>query len=112
MYCGSRPLGVLVIDPCLFRRFTVYDFKQMKRRSNYPFTQTVSTMTATSSTGVGFSRPATPLTPSGENRRRRTTSRWKRRSCPHRTETMRVYDRFRPDLWMVGVVQFPFSEPY
>lgn len=39
----------------------------MKRRSYYPHTQIVSTMTATSSTGAGLSRPTTPLTPMGEN---------------------------------------------
>lgn len=50
-----------------FRRFTVYDFRQMKRRSYYPHTQIMSTMTVTSSTGAGISRPTTPLTPSGEN---------------------------------------------
>ena len=53
--------------PPLFHRFTVYDFKQMKRRSYYPHAQLVSTMTVTSSTGVGLSRPTTPLTPSAEN---------------------------------------------
>jgi len=50
-----------------FHRFTIYDFRQMKRRSYYPNTQIVSTMTVTSSTGAGLSRPTTPLTPSGEN---------------------------------------------
>ncbi|KAF9647211.1 kinase-like protein [Thelephora ganbajun] len=48
-------------------QFTVYDFRQMKRRSYYPHTQIVSTMTVTSSTGAGLSRPTTPLTPSGES---------------------------------------------
>jgi len=46
-------------------QFIVYDFKQMKRRSYYPQTQIVSTMTVTSSTGAGLSRPTTPLTPLG-----------------------------------------------
>lgn len=58
------PLGA---KPFHFRRFTVYDFRQMKRRSYYPHAQIVSTMTVTSSTGAGLSRPTTPLTPSGEN---------------------------------------------
>ena len=59
--------GSLRANPFLPRRFTVYDFRQMKRRSYYPHTQIVSTMTATSSTGAGLSRPTTPLTPLGEN---------------------------------------------
>lgn len=59
--------GSLGAHPFLFRRFTVYDFGQMKRRSYYPHAQIVSTMTVTSSTGAGLSRPTTPLTPSGEN---------------------------------------------
>ena len=42
------------------RRFTSYDFKKMARRSYYPQNQQiVSTVTATSSTGV-VSRPVTP----------------------------------------------------
>ena len=59
--------GSLAAKPFVFRRFTVYDFRQMKRRSYYPQAQIVSTMTATSSTGAGLSRPTTPLTPLGEN---------------------------------------------
>jgi len=51
-----------VLPPC---RFTVYDFRQMKRRSYYPHTQIVSTVTATSSTGAGLSRPTAPLAPLG-----------------------------------------------
>ena len=61
------PSGSLGAKPFLLHRFTVYDFKQMKRRSYYPHAQIVSTMTVTSSTGVGLSRPTTPLTPSGDN---------------------------------------------
>lgn len=57
----------LIAEPFLFHRFTMYDFRQMKRRSYYPQTQLVSTMTVTSSTGVGLSRPTTPLTPPGED---------------------------------------------
>jgi hypothetical protein len=60
-------LKFLDAEPLTFRRFTIYNFKQMKRRSYYPSTQIVSTMTITSSTGAGVSRPTTPLTPSGEN---------------------------------------------
>jgi len=68
-------VGILVIafsgstgtEPFLFRRFTVYDFMQMKRRSYHPHTQIVSTMTATSSTGASLSRPTTPLAPLGES---------------------------------------------
>lgn len=59
----SRARDPSQLKPFLLRRFTVYDFKQMKRRSYYPSTQIVSTMTATSSTGAGLSRPTTPLTP-------------------------------------------------
>jgi len=59
--------GSLRAKPIISRRFTVYDFRQMQRRSYYPHTQIVSTMTATSSTGAGLSRPTTPLTPLGEN---------------------------------------------
>lgn len=54
-------------EPTSARRFTVYNFKQMRRRSYYPGAQIVSTMTVTSSTGAGLSRPTTPLTPSAEN---------------------------------------------
>ncbi|PIL25027.1 transporter [Ganoderma sinense ZZ0214-1] len=43
-------------------QFTPYDFKKMQRRSYYPQTQIVSTVTATSSTGPASSRPATPMT--------------------------------------------------
>lgn len=43
-------------------RFTPYDFKKMHRRSYYPQTQIVSTVTATSSTGPSSSRPVTPMT--------------------------------------------------
>ena len=48
-------------------RFTVYDFKKMQRRSYYPQNnpQIVSTVTATSSTGV-VSRPVTPATMQGD----------------------------------------------
>ena len=43
-------------------RFTPYDFKKMHRRSYYPQTQIISTVTATSSTGPASSRPVTPMT--------------------------------------------------
>lgn len=43
-------------------RFTPYDFKKMHRRSYYPQTQIISTVTATSSTGPSSSRPVTPAT--------------------------------------------------
>ncbi|EIW58698.1 kinase-like protein [Trametes versicolor FP-101664 SS1] len=43
-------------------QFTPYDFKKMHRRSYYPQTQIVSTVTATSSTGPSSSRPVTPMT--------------------------------------------------
>nr|AGC26954.1 serine/threonine protein kinase [Polyporus umbellatus] len=43
-------------------QFSPYDFKRMQRRSYYPQTQIVSTVTATSSTGPSSSRPVTPLT--------------------------------------------------
>ncbi|CDO77658.1 hypothetical protein BN946_scf184969.g9 [Trametes cinnabarina] len=43
-------------------QFTSYDFKKMQRRSYYPQTQIVSTVTATSSTGPASSRPVTPMT--------------------------------------------------
>lgn len=43
-------------------RFTSYDFKKMQRRSYYPQTQIISTVTATSSTGPSSSRPVTPMT--------------------------------------------------
>ncbi|TBU30711.1 kinase-like protein [Dichomitus squalens] len=42
-------------------QFTPYDFKKMQRRSYYPQTQIISTVTATSSTGP-TSRPVTPMT--------------------------------------------------
>jgi len=64
---SSRARDLWQLKLFLLRRFAVYDFKQMKRRSYYPSTQIVSTMTVTSSTGVGLSRPTTPLTPSGDN---------------------------------------------
>lgn len=42
-------------------QFTSYDFKKMQRRSYYPHNQQImTTMTATSSTGLVPSRPATP----------------------------------------------------
>ncbi|KAI0065641.1 kinase-like protein [Artomyces pyxidatus] len=42
-------------------QFTIYDFRNMHRRSYYPQNQQiVSTMTATSSTGMVASRPVTP----------------------------------------------------
>lgn len=48
-------------------QFTTYDFKAMHRRSYYPLNQQIiSTMTATSSTGLGASRPTTPATPAGD----------------------------------------------
>ncbi|KAI0715999.1 kinase-like protein [Cerioporus squamosus] len=43
-------------------QFTPYDFKKMHRRSYYPQTQIISTVTATSSTGPTSSRPVTPMT--------------------------------------------------
>ncbi|TFK94111.1 kinase-like protein [Polyporus arcularius HHB13444] len=43
-------------------QFTAYDFKKMHRRSYYPSTQIISTVTATSSTGPTSSRPVTPAT--------------------------------------------------
>ncbi|KAI0731226.1 kinase-like protein [Earliella scabrosa] len=43
-------------------QFTPYDFKKMQRRSYYPQTQIISTVTATSSTGPASSRPVTPMT--------------------------------------------------
>ncbi|THH32383.1 hypothetical protein EUX98_g1796 [Antrodiella citrinella] len=44
-------------------QFASYDFKKMQRRSYYPSNpQLVSTMTATTSTGVDASRPVTPMT--------------------------------------------------
>ncbi|KAI0763780.1 kinase-like protein [Trametes elegans] len=43
-------------------QFTPYDFKKMQRRSYYPQTQIISTVTATSSTGPTSSRPVTPMT--------------------------------------------------
>ncbi|THH02700.1 hypothetical protein EW026_g221 [Hermanssonia centrifuga] len=48
-------------------QFASYDFKKMQRRSYYPQNQQiVSTVTATSSTGVVSSRPVTPATISGD----------------------------------------------
>lgn len=47
-------------------RFTIYDFKKMQRRSYYPQNQ-VTTMTATSSSGVIPSRPVTPSTNANDN---------------------------------------------
>ena len=42
-------------------RFTIYDFRAMRRRSYYPQNQQiVSTVTATSSSGMVASRPVTP----------------------------------------------------
>ncbi|KAI0793954.1 kinase-like protein [Fomes fomentarius] len=41
-------------------QFTSYDFKKMQRRSYYPQTQIISTVT--SSTGPASSRPVTPMT--------------------------------------------------
>ena len=42
-------------------QFTSYDFKKMQRRSYYPHNQQImTTVTATSSTGVVPSRPVTP----------------------------------------------------
>ena len=42
-------------------QFTTYDFKQMQRRSYYPHNQQImTTVTATSSTGMVPSRPVTP----------------------------------------------------
>lgn len=61
------PSGSLDIEPNPFRRFVVYNFKRMKRRSYYPNAQIMTTMTVTSSTGAGLSRPTTPLTPLGES---------------------------------------------
>ncbi|KAI0309630.1 kinase-like protein [Amylostereum chailletii] len=49
-------------------QFTIYDFRTMHRRSYYPHNQQiVSTMTATSSTGVVSSRPVTPGTVDAES---------------------------------------------
>jgi len=43
-------------------QFTSYDFKKMQRRSYYPQNQQImTTVTATSSTGVVPSRPVTPV---------------------------------------------------
>ena len=45
-------------------RFTIYDFRAMHRRSYYPQNQQiVSTVTATSSSGMVASRPVTPGEP-------------------------------------------------
>jgi len=42
-------------------RFTIYDFRAMRRRSYYPHNQqTVTTVTATSSSGTVAPRPVTP----------------------------------------------------
>ena len=42
-------------------RFTIYDFRAMRRRSYYPHNQQiVTTVTATSSSGMVASRPVTP----------------------------------------------------
>jgi hypothetical protein len=42
-------------------RFTIYDFRAMHRRSYYPHNQQIiSTVTATTSSGVVASRPVTP----------------------------------------------------
>ena len=49
-------------DPHYHLRFQPYDFKKMQRRSYYPQTQIISTVTATSSTGPASSRPVTPVT--------------------------------------------------
>lgn len=44
-----------------FNRFTIYDFRAMRRRSYYPHNQQiVTTVTATSSSGMVASRPVTP----------------------------------------------------
>ena len=67
MFRDHHHSGSLGTKPILCCRFTVYNFKQMRRRSYYPNTHIISTMTVTSSTGVGHSRPTTPVTPSGEN---------------------------------------------
>ena len=42
-------------------RFSIYDFRAMRRRSYYPHNQQiVTTVTATSSSGMVSSRPVTP----------------------------------------------------
>lgn len=42
-------------------RFTIYDFRAMRRRSYYPHNQQIiTTVTATSSSGMVASRPVTP----------------------------------------------------
>jgi hypothetical protein len=59
-----EPLPNHVLDRLshwVLHRFTIYDFRAMRRRSYYPQNQQiVSTMTATSSLGVVPSRPVTP----------------------------------------------------
>jgi hypothetical protein len=46
---------------CAKYRFTIYDFRAMRRRSYYPHNQQiVTTVTATSSSGMVASRPVTP----------------------------------------------------
>lgn len=54
----------ILVNAYCRRRFTPYDFKKMHRRSYYPHNQqTVSTVTASESTGaLVASRPVTPTT--------------------------------------------------
>jgi serine/threonine kinase 32 len=57
---GSLFAPLYLFSLVIVIRFTNYDFKKMQRRSYYPQNQIVSTMTATSSTGINSSRPVTP----------------------------------------------------
>lgn len=61
--CVSYIYPNVIFSSCA-HRFTSYDFKKMQRRSYYPQNnpQIVSTVTATSSSGVVSSRPVTPAT--------------------------------------------------
>lgn len=87
------------LNHSLFCRFTVYDFRQMKRRSYYPHTQIISTMTATSSTGAGASRPTTPLTPMGDNPPSSGNYEMKEKELPPQDGHDESYDAKRSDAF-------------
>ncbi len=58
---GADANCVLELHSSLQYRFTIYDFRAMRRRSYYPHNQQiVTTVTATSSSGLVASRPVTP----------------------------------------------------
>jgi serine/threonine kinase 32 len=60
----ARPNRTQVWLVDTLHRFTIYDFRAMHRRSYYPQNQQIiSTVTATSSSGMIASRPVTPGEP-------------------------------------------------